>query len=60
LGGVVPWVGRRRAVGCRWVRRSGAGCLPWSELYRGFDGEPTGEADLFRVKTRIYRCGARP
>jgi hypothetical protein len=24
------------------------------ELYRGFDGEPTGEADLFRVETLTY------
>ncbi len=60
LGGVVPWVRWRRVVGCRWVRRSGAGCLLCSELYRGFDGEPTGEANLFRVETRTYGQGVRP
>ena len=60
VGGPPPWVvwfrgwGGGGAVGCRWVLRSGAGCLLWSELYRGFDGEPTGKADLFRVETRTY------
>jgi hypothetical protein len=38
--------------GVRLVSRPGAAY--WSELYRGFDGEPTGEADLFRVETRTY------
>ena len=47
VGGPPPWVvrfrgwggGGRSGVGGYAVRR--AGCLLWSELYRGFDGEPT-------------------
>jgi len=38
------WGGRAARVSG--VRCSGAGCLLWSDLCCGFDGEPTGEADL--------------
>jgi hypothetical protein len=55
LSGVVRGCGGGGRLGVGRVRRSGAGCRPWSELYRGFDGEPAGVADLVRVETRTYR-----